>query len=717
MKRAAFILLLTTSVMCSALWANASQEKEYFIFKSSYTRGRIVNALRQATVIRAGHRWDVIRTARDLRGWGVYPVHPLRPLLDVAAEVVGVKPPHGKMPPGCTGVLIGIVDTGIDLYNPDFVYSDGTNVFAYVWDQTSLTGPPPEGYSYGHECTTGDINQGECFVEDDGTSHGTHVAGILASLNSVYTGLCPDAMFVFVKVKFVETAVVDAVCYIAEKARSLNMPFVVNLSLGGQYGPHDGTTPFEDLIAECLGEDGLAVAAAGNDGNHFVHCGTSSTGPRACRLVPVSFFFPGGGSVEVELWANPPLVSRYAVGLMKDGSLIDISSWVKSGTIAVSSFTSDKGDFALSVTIDALDSPSAMNGADHVLFQIQGPEFDAYEYVILMEPQSQEVRWDMWISEGSAYFSTVTDTITVATSTVKLIPGDTFYTINVPATSPRIIATGSFVSRNSWYDKNGQLRSIGKTIGSLSTFSSKGPARGEGFVKPDVVAPGEVVVSSHADDSMVSSGYITEDGEHMVLWGTSVASPFVTGVAARLLDPCNGLSPQEVRELIWNSAVTDVFTGQVPNPSWGYGKLHFPLDILSSRGNIGECDDEPPGLILLNMKPQGNGKVEVEWMMDKPGRVRIMWEGSGMAGEFFQSTVSDAGKSVFSPGVGRVEVTLTIESLRGVSAVYGPYVFVNNIMRGFGCRFSPEGDLPGTLLLLLLVFQVMWVLAYTRREN
>ena len=179
------------------------------------------------------------------------------------------------------GVLIGIVDSGIDYENPDFRNVDGTTRIAYLWDQ-SVSGIPPSGYAAGSEFTREDINAalernnsgsfadpdsisggtpvggaGETGADPDGilsrdtSGHGTAVAGIAAgngrgSEGLRYRGAAPEAELIIVKMKSPQpggfprtTELMTGVDYVIRKALELKKPVAVNISFGNTYGSHE----------------------------------------------------------------------------------------------------------------------------------------------------------------------------------------------------------------------------------------------------------------------------------------------------------------------------------------------------------------------------------------------------------------------------------------------------------------------------------------------
>ena len=168
------------------------------------------------------------------------------------------------------GVLIGIVDSGIDYENPDFRNADGTTRIFALWDQTIQNGKPPEGYHIGREFTSEQINEAlrmevreeryRIVPSRDTSGHGTAVAGIAAgngrgSKNGKYRGAAPEAGLLIVKMGGAgktgfprTTQLMRGVDYIVRKAEELKKPVAINISFGNTYGSHDGTSLLERYL-------------------------------------------------------------------------------------------------------------------------------------------------------------------------------------------------------------------------------------------------------------------------------------------------------------------------------------------------------------------------------------------------------------------------------------------------------------------------------------
>ena len=105
------------------------------------------------------------------------------------------------------------------------------------------------------------------------------------------------------------------------------------------------------------------------------------------------------------------------------------------------------------------------------------------------------------------------------------------------------------------------------TVGSTSTmphttgvsyFSSKGPT-GDGRLKPDLVAPGERVVSAGAGALLAKARTVAPNATYVENSGTSMAAPHVSGAAAAFLSVHREFigRPNDVKQILLDAA-TDI---------------------------------------------------------------------------------------------------------------------------------------------------------------
>ena len=207
----------------------------------------------------------------------IVPARPLRLLMDVASEAAHV--PAFRSRTGLTGkgVVVGIVDSGIEVGHDSFV-----GRIARLWDQTLSGQGVPEG-RYGVELKGKTLDQSR-----DTVGHGTHVAGIAAGVDDLWGGVAPEATLVIVKTDLQTAHIADGIRYVFRTAAAMRRPAVVNLSLGGHDDAHDGTDSLSQVIDEAVGPGRIVCCAAGNEGNDNIHASVkvpkAGTRTIACAL-------------------------------------------------------------------------------------------------------------------------------------------------------------------------------------------------------------------------------------------------------------------------------------------------------------------------------------------------------------------------------------------------------------------------------------------------
>jgi subtilisin family serine protease len=182
-----------------------------------------------------------------------------------------------------SSAIIGFIDTGIDFANQDFRFDalpNNTRLFS-IWDQTLAKETDeftPTDFAYGVEYTELQINNHlngtlPAYIRHvDTGGHGTSVAGVAAGDGSNdgagvgFKGVAPGARLIMVKSTLSSKAVIDGIAYLKARAASYNMPLVINISLGTQDGPHDGSSLLDKAVDAVTGPGLAIVVAAGNDG-------------------------------------------------------------------------------------------------------------------------------------------------------------------------------------------------------------------------------------------------------------------------------------------------------------------------------------------------------------------------------------------------------------------------------------------------------------------
>ena len=488
------------------------------------------------------------------------------------------------------GVIVLIHDTGIDWRQLDFrdpVDTTKSRILA-IWDQTiaPISGEaPPSGFSYGVEYTKQQIekelgpNPPGLVRERDVNGHGTNVAGIAAgngnSYFKKYVGMAPEADIIVVKGgdgSFSETGEIDAMTYAGYKSSTYGEPIVVNMSLGGQSGPHDGTRPSELAANNFVKFAGRAICiSAGNDGDEVIHTsGALALGGTASVSVNVPTYTPTTGTnndkFQLEIWFNSNINVNASVQ-----SPSGVTYAMNSGQTGTSSNTTD-GTISLYNT-----SAGSPNGNRYVQLVVNDQTTSvpkAGVWTLTLSGASSPAGFDAWLP---TYTIGAGNGVAYAT----IVGGNTANTVEAPGTSDGAITVGSYVTKNGWLaiDGNNYIYLNNPALASISSFSSIGPSA-DGRQKPEIAAPGQGIGSSLSGFVDVSSlsTWVLYGGKDILMQGTSQAAPHVTGAAALLFQISKGLTASQIKSLLTSTAAVDGSTGFVPNATWGYGKM----DILKA---------------------------------------------------------------------------------------------------------------------------------------
>jgi subtilisin family serine protease len=187
--------------------------------------------------------------------------------------------------------------------------------------------------------------------------------------------------------------------------------------------------------------------------------------------------------------------------------------------------------------------------------------------------------WNIRIHASSVVHGEVhawAGTVNPSTSAHLFAGSDDRYSIGMPATEERCLAVGSLVSRNQFDTAGGPMTST-LALGQLSPFSSRGPTR-YGALKPDVAAPGQFVTAALGAGSELALDPVFvprhhPSGRYITIQGTSMATPFVAGVVALLLQREPKLTPEDVQQRLRITARRDAQTGRVWDAGFGFGRL------------------------------------------------------------------------------------------------------------------------------------------------
>lgn len=452
-----------------------------------------------------------------------------------------------------SGVLVAIIDSGIDYTNPDFRNDDGTTRIRNLWDQT-IMGNPPEGYLIGTEFTREQIDEAikqptvpmrmQIVPSVDVSGHGTSVAGIAAgngrgSRGRIYRGVATQSELLVVKLGNPReegfprtTELMQAIDYVVRKALFYKQPVAINISFGNTYGSHDGTSLLERFIEDIANIwKSVICIGTGNEGR--------SAGHKA-------------GIVR----ENEEMVIQLAV--QEQEPALNLQIWKAYYDIMDISFVSPSGE-RIGPIQEVLGTQRFSVGNTELLLYYgePSPYSTAQEIYVDFLPKEVYINSGIWeivltprkIISGN-YAMWLPSENVLNPGTAFLFPTETG-TLTTPSTASRTIGVGAYDALTFSY----------------ADFSGRGQRGAGRLSKPDIVAPGVNVTAP------------TTSGTYASFSGTSFATPFVTGGAALMMewgiikenDPY--LYGEKVKAYMQRGARPLPGFTEYPNPQVGYGAL------------------------------------------------------------------------------------------------------------------------------------------------
>ncbi len=489
------------------------------------------------------------------------------------------------------GVVIGIVDTGVDVAHPAFRTADGSTRIRWLlsYDQ------PPRGVHPAVEEEMGCVANDDCAVFDaedidalletpgdndlprDTIGHGTHITSIAAGSDPDYPGIAPGAELVLVQGAgatggISDARIVEGVRFIFDRATEMAAPAVANLSLGSGFGAHDGTSLLETTLQGLASGPGrIIVVASGNDGALYqtsldypepvgVHAEVTVPSGSEVRVPLIMPETTSNGESSVFVWLSFAPGDDIQVALSAGGGAS--SRPVAPGASGYGSARElgRAGDYEFLIANGVDPGLEAGIEENNAVFALVGswPSREEFELVLTGQGTAR-----LWVESAGAIGPGVD-------SPGVLLPrARGGGTVTIPASAPGLVAVGASVNRQTWTDYTGTEVEVplGRT-GVRAYFSGSGPNQ-LGGLRPDVMAPGGNIIAAMADeadprgDEMSVSQFAsfgacedveTEcfvvDDQHAVSSGTSMAAPVVSGAVALLLGRQPDLTMSQVQDLL-----------------------------------------------------------------------------------------------------------------------------------------------------------------------
>ena len=446
------------------------------------------------------------------------------------------------------GILVGFLDTGIDYTHNAFKDADGNTRIEYIYDLENRI-------VYDKNKINEALKSEDPFSvvpEIDLSGHGTHVAGIACAggnINFDNYGVAYKSSIAMVKITgenslraALSTQLMRGLKFLMDKSNEINKPLVVNISLSTNDGSHNGSSLLEKYIQTFTQlQKAVIVVAAGNEGNSAHHVGGKMKKEEDLdlnigdgeKVIMLDFFKPVLVDVSVEV-ISPTGISTGPMELSESYK----ERFVGREKIIVYSTGPKPFDIQGQTTISILPLGDAITAGGW--------------RIIVKKLNNYEGYFDIWlpISEG-------------LNERTRFLQPDVYNTLGIPATVEGVISVGSYNFLNN----------------NLSAFSGRGVVRPEWLIKPDLVAPGENILSTAEEQ-----GFDTKSG-------TSMAAPQVAGICALLFewgiirnnDPF--LYGERIKYYLIKGAKRTIFGEAYPNPDLGYGFvcLDRTMELLINR--------------------------------------------------------------------------------------------------------------------------------------
>lgn len=542
----------------------------------------------------------------------------------VAAAHSGTGPADNVMPYTGKGVIVGLMDGGLEANHINFKNSDGTTRVERLWNFT-------DDYGTSKEYTSSTVGS---FTSDDTyETHATHVAGIMGgghrgtvtyyhvdtadgfeqtemSGANPYYGVAYESSLAFSVGSLSNDNIIQGVENIVNYAEAQGKPAAINLSLGSNSGPHDGTDDFSQAL-DRLGQRAIICVAAGNEGEDKMSIEKTFTSTD--REVKSALYYNNQLATSIDgyldIWASddlPVTVTLVAVNTRSNNAETTL------GTISAANKEV------------SISSKTGMSSGSITMYSAVDPNNDRFNVLIDCYTLKMRGGYRLGVKvKGEAgqkvnlYFDGYSEFL--SQDIPGYVDGTPDQSINGMACGENVIATGAYTTRTSWGTISGDVYGYneGFDVGTISSFSSYGTLP-DGTTLPTVAAPGAGIVSSYSRyyvSNESESPYMTAkltSGGTTYYWGemegTSMATPYMTGTAALWLQADPTLTCADIKEVLANSCKSDAQTAATPD-RFGYGKLDANAGLMyiltKELGAIGDVESDMESPLVVNTVAEG----------------------------------------------------------------------------------------------------------------
>ena len=465
--------------------------------------------------------------------------------------------PNGK------GVIIAIIDSGIDYLHPDFIDSNNNSRIISIWDQNESTNPSPEGMSFGSEFTREDLNNAirnnNDSLSKDYTGTGTFAAGVAAGngdLNSLYRGVATESELVVVKLReykdtyldgktnYLNTDFLAGIKYVLDVAKKENKLLIINLTVA-ERSRSVILTNLLDTFNELRNTGIVVVSGSGNEGNTNIHY--EGVFKDVSETLDVIIEVAEQNMLDIILIPNGPSIINIEV-ISPSGEVSYNVSYSPDDQVYTGQFNLENSPYEIRITY-----PWLLSGNQEGYIRIN--DIKPGIWTLRLTPQ--------FITTGE--FDIYLPNANLISPNTRFLDTESFSTITLYGMTENVITVGAY---------NGKTDSM--WIG-----SSKGPVKESTTIKPDIVAPGVDIIST-----FINQNYIKATG-------TGVSSSLTSGVLALIMEYISQQGMYQRKVLFTEVIKTYLMLGATrssiytyPNNSEGYGVLNLQGTIEAIANNI-----------------------------------------------------------------------------------------------------------------------------------
>ena len=472
-----------------------------------------------------------------------------------------------------SGVVVAIVDTGIDYLNNEFMREDETTRILMIWDQTIDSGKTPDGFISGSEYTEEDINKAiqaqkqgqnpyDIVPSKDDYGHGTKMAGIVGArgINREIVGVAPDCEFIIIKLqeaskeyidfyyakgdkaKYRNTDIIMALKYLYELSFTLNKPMIIYLPLGSNLGDHAGASILERYVdTKISGRNSLfVVTSTGNQGNTDTHTSGEIKSNGDSQIIELNCGKEQQGLV-LQIYAQRP--SKIKLGILSpSGEVFENTNPRKTKHILINDAPTWKFIYEGTTVQVTYDSPDEFTGDDKFVIKMEGITEGVWRFILTGNN----------IVDGK-YYAWILQRELLAEDTRFLNPSP-YTTLTIPGTEKTIINT-------SYYNQNN---------GAIVSESGRGYTMKD-YIQPIITAGGINAITT------------------ITMSGASVAGAILAGCCALIIQwaVVDGNDPQMYATKLQAYIIRGARKREgdtYPNRQWGYGILDMQ-EIFKSLTN------------------------------------------------------------------------------------------------------------------------------------